>query len=647
MLDQMKKQWDKYEWIFILLECLGGAMFVLLFSYSTSILYGYHFGGDSAQFLTMGKAWYYGLLPYRDMFDHKGPLIFFVDMLGFFLTGGKHAYGVMFVQIAFMIASVWSLHAIVASKVKNPFVRLLIVFLAITFLRHNYMDGNSVEEYCLPFLGWSFYGIWKYFDSDMEEHPAWWGFIYGCTVGVCIMTRLTNCAPILGFVLIIGIVLASKKKWVNIGKNVAAGSGGLCVTILPFALYFALNGCFDEFMHGTIWFNIEYAKTLGSWVKEDFIGQLWTFIVIYSFYVALYVILICALARKQYWKAVAVCITILVETYIFTSGKLYLQYPLVCMPQFAIALTELVIVFREKKNILAKIASGLLLGLVMIESINLVSKGVSSVLWVHENYHKHLQRDWEPLVDEIPQEDYDEFVVYGCWNNQFKEVYLLKDIMPCYKYFVIQQFHGFLSQDMAQKIHETFQTRKAKYIMVWDEPYETELINDILDCYYTKVDTAGGAALYRRLTEGEVAEINNARGHEEYDSEHDVWHWIGEEGQIAVNREVWMPYVYREEEDWSEDEIKQYASFSAGMASLIEEAIRLNSGKWVRYDAAGEMYKGWYTVTPEEAQYYPEEEGCTYYYDLQTGFMAKGIIEIDGVRHEFDESSGKYIGVAE
>lgn len=36
------------------------------------------FGGDSAQLLTMGKAWYLGKLPYVDMFDHKGPFIFIV-----------------------------------------------------------------------------------------------------------------------------------------------------------------------------------------------------------------------------------------------------------------------------------------------------------------------------------------------------------------------------------------------------------------------------------------------------------------------------------------------------------------------------------------------------------------------------------------
>ena len=48
-----------------------------VFSFSTSWLYSYYFGGDSAQLLTIGKAWYLGKLTYVDMFDHKGPFIFY------------------------------------------------------------------------------------------------------------------------------------------------------------------------------------------------------------------------------------------------------------------------------------------------------------------------------------------------------------------------------------------------------------------------------------------------------------------------------------------------------------------------------------------------------------------------------------------
>lgn len=90
--------------------CLS-MLYVLLFSYSTSPLFPYYYGGDSAQFLTIGKAWYLGKVPYIDLFDHKGPFIFWIDMLGFWLANGQK-YGVAFIQCFFLFFSLIAFYKI-------------------------------------------------------------------------------------------------------------------------------------------------------------------------------------------------------------------------------------------------------------------------------------------------------------------------------------------------------------------------------------------------------------------------------------------------------------------------------------------------------------------------------------------------------
>ena len=89
---------------YIIISVFASTVFILLFSYSTSPLYPYYYGTDSAQFLTIGKAWALGKIPYIDVFDHKGPLIFFIDMLGFLISWGgvKQTIGIMIIQIVFM-----------------------------------------------------------------------------------------------------------------------------------------------------------------------------------------------------------------------------------------------------------------------------------------------------------------------------------------------------------------------------------------------------------------------------------------------------------------------------------------------------------------------------------------------------------------
>ena len=93
---------------------------------------------------------------------------------------------------------------------------------------------------------------------------------------------------------------------------------------------------------------------------------------------------------------------------------------------------------------------------------------------------------------------------------------------------------------------------------------------------------------------------NNAayRGKEIYDPVSNGWYWLDnvQQGAKAVSKDV-----YQE---------------SSG-------------GKWVRYDANGQMIKGWNT----------NADG-TYYFDPVTSAMAKGTTTIDGMTYYFDPATG-------
>ena len=93
---------------------------------------------------------------------------------------------------------------------------------------------------------------------------------------------------------------------------------------------------------------------------------------------------------------------------------------------------------------------------------------------------------------------------------------------------------------------------------------------------------------------------NNAayRGKEIYDPASNGWYWLDnvQQGAKAVSKDVYQ-----------------------------ESSV----GKWVRYDANGQMIKGWNT-----------NENGTYYFDPVTGAMAKGTTTIDGMTYYFDPATG-------
>lgn len=148
---------------------------------------------------------------------------------------------------------------------------------------------------------------------------------------------------------------------------------------------------------------------------------------------------------------------------------------------------------------------------------------------------------------------------------------------------------------------------------------------------------------------GVLGDDGKVRGREIYDSASDGWYWLDSlyNGAKAVNKEVWMPYIYQNEANWDEDQINSAAAGCGEMREQVAEAIRNHGnrasgkwGKWVRYDENGAMIKGWYKVQGDDCKYYPSQIGNVYYYDDITGLMAKGSICIDGIQYHFNETTG-------
>ena len=98
--------------------------------------------------------------------------------------------------------------------------------------------------------------------------------------------------------------------------------------------------------------------------------------------------------------------------------------------------------------------------------------------------------------------------------------------------------------------------------------------------------------------EGGIKQGTEGRGKEIYDPESDAWYWLDavQDGAVATAKDVYLD---------------------------------VDGGKWVRYDEAGHMVKGWDTTA----------KGI-YYFDLITGAMAKGTVTIDGTSFTFDEITG-------
>ena len=241
---------------------IGAFLFVFLFSCTTSPLYEHHpfwFHGDSGIFQEMGVCLAQGGIPYVDLFDHKGPVLWFIQALGILISP---RLGIMLLQSLSLFITLILWYKSVHILTQRQTLSLLITFLGLFFLMAFYQRGNLCEEWSLPFISLPIFLYilrWKT-DSSYKHIDC---FIIGLCVGVLAMIRLNNTAPIIGFVLWHFIYCIKTKVYKRLWTDIALICGGIASVLFVCSIFYFIKAGWSgvyEMFYGTFFFNFIYIK---------------------------------------------------------------------------------------------------------------------------------------------------------------------------------------------------------------------------------------------------------------------------------------------------------------------------------------------------------------------------------------------------
>ncbi len=482
-------------------------VFVFLFSLSTSPIYrdhpayaGVYDGADSLHFQTDGQNWLHGRIPYRDTFDHKGPIIYLINMLGW-LIGGESRYGLIPFQIIALTITLifaWKISQLVK---KSPLWGAMSVGLMLLCMIPGYSSGNSVQEYNLPFIMMAMYYMVQYFYAKkLGEHNPWWAFAYGIAIGACLLLQLTHAIPICAGILVIFIVLASQKRWQNLGKNLLYGLAGVLVMWVPFALYFLVNGAFGDFIYCTIIFNFSYAGNIGSWLHGMSSGLIRYFIMTFIPFFCAGIAAALAWTRGKKAYASMLLITFVLEAYLFLSAQCYPQYALPTVFQVLLLLNE-IILFEHKEEVKNFAFVGMV-GTVVFFAATLLIDRTMTLADQYNTIRKAGQEGigYERLMEKyLPEIRKTSFTAFG--DNPFKGVYVRYKLVSPNKVPLIQNWLSAFTEKVKNEVQADFRENRATYILTdedfaYDEQYG---IGEVLKKYYVKLDSDnnGKYAMYK------------------------------------------------------------------------------------------------------------------------------------------------------
>jgi len=209
---------------------------------------------DGGFFLYAGDQILDGKIPYTEVWDNKGPGIFYVNALGLWLGGGSR-WGVWLTEFLFIFGTFIWLYRNLSKRWGNESA-LFGLTLAGMGLQVALGYGNYSEEYALLFNA---AGLLLFFSMQDIRGNYWKYFGIGAWFGLSFSFRANNIG---GFFAILGAVflfLAFKREFLEALKIIAVSLIGFAAPNLLWLLYFALHNAAADMIYGSLTFNFSYS----------------------------------------------------------------------------------------------------------------------------------------------------------------------------------------------------------------------------------------------------------------------------------------------------------------------------------------------------------------------------------------------------
>lgn len=226
---------------------------------------------DQNMFSQIGLLIIEGGTPYIDLFDHKGPIIFFIYALGEFLN---LKYGVFSLQVINLSITFYTWYKTASLLCLHKYASIASICAMALLLAYT-EGGAATEEFNILPISIPLYFFIKGYKNDNFFLSIAEYFITGVCVGVCLMTRMNNMSIIAGLAIyLLGCHLINK-RFKELGKAIAFVFIGVVVSILPILGYFyykaGIEGLYQLYF-GTFAMNFEYMANYSvpgvSWIRN-------------------------------------------------------------------------------------------------------------------------------------------------------------------------------------------------------------------------------------------------------------------------------------------------------------------------------------------------------------------------------------------
>lgn len=471
-------------WLVYILLLITVVLFVFCFSCTTSPLYEHHpfwFHGDSGIFQEMGVCLLQGGTPYVDLFDHKGPILWFIQALGIWISP---RWGLIVLQSISLFCTMIIWYKSSRILVDKQISSIIISFSCLLFVLAFFERGNLCEEWCLLFISIPIYlylKSWKFSQNGKQytyNHTD--TFIIGLCVGIIAMIRLNNTAPIIGFVFWHFIRCIQLKDYKRLWADIALICSGVTLIFVALTLFFLIKAGWTgvyEFIYGTFIFNTIYlfeetgGLSLNTKLQNYFTPLLFFLITVFCF--------IHDKSSKHLFRP-------LIISYIITLLSIgdfgFVHYLMIFIPLFVLSISLIVHTSTSWTYIILALAimHSLFLGYDAVDHLLFRLKGKKADTELNDGFHR--------FISSIPAEEQRSIYNAGI-SHMGAGLFADENIYQCNR--IIYMGHLDISSHL-RKYLETHGIEDLQPIWVLTQSPRPEIKDEYLKNNYTLSDSISG-----------------------------------------------------------------------------------------------------------------------------------------------------------
>ena len=210
---------------------------------------------DSAVFQIMGRGMLKGQVMYRDLFDHKGPVMYIINAIAYLINP---QIGLFIVEILFIY--IGAVFIFKTSKLLiNEKVSLIMAIVYAILIFITILGGNFTEEYAITFTSIALYCIMKIIYKNEYENKILW-VVIGATFALNFFIKPTYIAIWIAFGIVQFIYSIKEKKIKDLFRYVLYMIIGIVIATLPIIMYLILNNDVNNFINAFFIMNMKYSK---------------------------------------------------------------------------------------------------------------------------------------------------------------------------------------------------------------------------------------------------------------------------------------------------------------------------------------------------------------------------------------------------